>query len=191
MAGGVGIYPQFYLFTYLINKHIVLYMPIVACKLCRKKFYTKPNWIKMGNGKYCSLVCARTASRRGKTVNCFQCDKKTYKSLKSLRSSKSKKYFCGKKCSLEWLNAYQFGKNHKNWKHGQTAYKTILIRGSILAFCCLCGKKDKRILLVHHVDENRKNNEIHNLTWLCYNCHFLVHHYENVKNKLLKKHAYC
>lgn len=164
-------------------------MPIVSCKFCTKEFYTKPNWIKMGSGKYCSRICARTASRKGKMIDCFQCGKSVYKSLKDLRLSKSKKYFCGKKCSLEWLNAYQFGKNHKNWKHGQTAYKTILIKNNILPFCRLCRKKDKRILLAHHRDENRRNNEMKNLIWLCYNCHFLVHHYENVKNKLFKKYA--
>ncbi|MBI4281264.1 HNH endonuclease [Candidatus Uhrbacteria bacterium] len=37
--------------------------------------------------------------------------------------------------------------------------------------------KNNRVLLVHHIDENRKNNVLSNLVWLCRNCHFLVHKY--------------
>lgn len=36
----------------------------------------------------------------------------------------------------------------------------------------MCGyKEEPRILEVHHKDENRSNNDIHNLCILCPNCH--------------------
>jgi predicted HNH restriction endonuclease len=41
--------------------------------------------------------------------------------------------------------------------------------------CLLCKEKDKRVFAVHHVDGNHKNNKVSNLTWLCHNCHHLVH----------------
>jgi len=38
--------------------------------------------------------------------------------------------------------------------------------------CYVCGyNDDERILEVHHVDENRNNNDINNLKILCPNCH--------------------
>lgn len=41
--------------------------------------------------------------------------------------------------------------------------------------CTRCGISDERILLKHHIDRNRKNNDIKNLQTLCYNCHKLAH----------------
>jgi predicted HNH restriction endonuclease len=40
------------------------------------------------------------------------------------------------------------------------------------------------MLVVHHIDENRNNNNHENLIWLCYNCHHLVHNYPDEKAKL-------
>lgn len=51
-----------------------------------------------------------------------------------------------------------------------------MIRNKIPQICGLCRTRDKRILAVHHLDRNKLNNKIDNLTWLCHNCHFLVHH---------------
>jgi 5-methylcytosine-specific restriction endonuclease McrA len=67
------------------------------------------------------------------------------------------------------------GEDHPNWKNGENAYREIMIRSGIPAVCKHCGTKDFRVLLVHHIDEDRKNNHIENLMWLCHNCHFLKH----------------
>ncbi|MHA1267983.1 MAG: HNH endonuclease [Candidatus Helarchaeota archaeon] len=39
----------------------------------------------------------------------------------------------------------------------------------------MCGIVDDRVLAVHHIDSNRRNNSPGNLTWLRRNCHYLVH----------------
>ena len=67
------------------------------------------------------------------------------------------------------------GEDHPNWKDGSNAYRSILLKegGSIL--CGDCGFDDKKVLVVHHIDRNRKNNEKINLKWLCRNCHYLEH----------------
>lgn len=57
------------------------------------------------------------------------------------------------------------------------------MRQSIPKICRLCKTKDIRVLAVHHIDKNRKNNKISNLAWLCHNCHLLVHHYDAERNK--------
>ena len=68
-----------------------------------------------------------------------------------------------------------------------SSYKEILKRNSQIRKCSLCAKDDKRILIVHHIDKNRKNNRVSNLSWLCMNCHFLVHHYTEVEKVFLNK----
>lgn len=162
-------------------------MPIVKCKVCSTHYYAKPSWLKNGHGIYCSIKCRGFANRKGKVVKCFVCNKLVYKSLKDLRKSKSGKYFCNSNCSLFWLNSTHFGENNYNWKGGRFSYKNIMKRKGEKCICRLCGKTDQRIITVHHIDKNRLNNKPENLAWLCYNCHFLVHHYPDVKNKFLAK----
>ena len=73
------------------------------------------------------------------------------------------------------------GENHPNWRGGESTYKNILLRTKILPICSKCRTKDKRVLAVHHLDRNRKNNKVENLIWLCHNCHHLIHHYPQEK----------
>lgn len=162
---------------------------MVKCTTCLKSFYAKPSWTKLGKGKYCSVKCSARAKRKGSTVKCFICNKEVYKSLEDLKNSKSKNYFCGRKCSLRWSGSLHIGADSPNWKGGRFSYKNILARGKAKKACVLCGKNNQKILSVHHVDQNRNHNDVKNLIWLCQNCHFLVHHYETEKQKLLKNHA--
>lgn len=153
-------------------------MPIVKCKFCNSQFYAKPNWIKQGWGKYCSRKCHYEGKRRGKFVSCFICKKEIYRIPKALRASKSKKYFCNKTCQTLWRNKEFSGIHHANWKGGaHINYKKLLIKNKIKPICKLCNCRDDRVLVVHHLDKNRKHNNIKNLIWLCHNCHHLVHCY--------------
>ena len=160
-------------------------MPVDQCKICEKTFYAKPSWIKNGGGKYCSKTCHYQGLKTGKIMTCFICNKKTYKSPKILRKSKSKKYFCSKSCQTKWRNSIFIGEKHANWKHGKSSYRSVLLRNKIPKICRLCGTKDFRVLLVHHIDSNKINNQLKNLTWLCHNCHFLVHHYDEERGKIM------
>lgn len=160
-------------------------MPFVGCKICKKKFYSKPSWLKHGGGKYCSKKCHYQGLKKGKMVYCFVCNKETYKSPKLLRRSKSKKYFCDKSCQTKWRNSIFIGPKHANWKHGMSTYRAVLMRNKISKSCKLCSSKDGRVLAVHHIDKDRTNNKLENLAWLCHNCHFLVHHYSEEKEKFM------
>jgi len=161
-------------------------MPVAECGICSKEFYVKPSWIKYGGGKYCSRNCGDLARRKGKVIKCFICNKEVYKQLKDLKNSKSKNYFCGKKCSLKWSASLHTGEDSPNWRGGKSSYKNILSRDNVKKACVLCGKDDLKILSVHHLDQNRYNNNVKNLIWMCHNCHFLVHHYDSEKQRLLK-----
>lgn len=74
------------------------------------------------------------------------------------------------------------GKGHWNWKGGiSTSYlysreywkarDFVLLRDN--SACRRCGAFLN--LDVHHIDENRENNEINNLVTLCKSCHAQVH----------------
>lgn len=168
---------------------MVYKMTIVSCQICSKNFYSKPSWIKLGFGKYCSLDCKRVGQKTGKLVKCFLCNKEVYKSGKALKQSKSGKFFCGKSCQTRWRNGQYVGLMHKNYIDGNSSYKTILNRSGGLKICTLCKTDDKRVLAVHHIDGNHRNNDVKNLSWLCHNCHHLVHHdkVEGVRFKNLLK----
>jgi len=153
-------------------------MPLIKqCKVCGVDFRTKPFFVRNGGGKYCSTACHHKGIRKGKDVECAVCGKRTYKSLKALRGSKSGKYFCGKSCQTKWRNAEFVGPKHANWVHGMSSYRSVLSRHKIPKLCAVCRVRDERVLAVHHIDRDRRNNRLENLAWLCHNCHFLVHNY--------------
>ncbi|MEI8123757.1 MAG: HNH endonuclease [bacterium] len=132
--------------------------------------------MKKGWGIYCSVKCKSigTSIRRQKT-HCFICRKEILRTNIQMNHSKSGKFFCNKSCQTKWRNAQFIGEKHSNFRNGETVYQTILKRNKVLRICSYCGERDIRVLATHHVDGNRKNNNIKNLTWLCHNCHSLVH----------------
>ena len=156
------------------------------CEICAKEFYPKPYHVKMGWGKFCSSKCHYLSMRKGVFVFCGQCKKKIYRNDTQLRKSKSNKFFCGKSCQTKWRNRFFSGNKHSNWIDGKASYRKILLNTKVVQICERCLKTDTRILIVHHIDKNRKNNDASNLMWLCINCHFLVHHDNVERSKFIK-----
>ena len=163
-------------------------MAYSICKICGKEFYVKPSHQKLGWGKYCSANCRSKSQFNGKNVNCEVCAKSIYRSLKSLSNSRSKSglFFCSKSCQTLWRNKIFKEENHGNWINGESAYRNILIRSGRVTKCLLCGYLDQRALSAHHIDHERTNNKVDNLTWLCLNCHYLVHHDRELDQKVRK-----
>ncbi|PIS14517.1 hypothetical protein COT64_02230 [Candidatus Shapirobacteria bacterium CG09_land_8_20_14_0_10_39_12] len=162
-------------------------MPFIKCQICSKKFYVKPSHQELGWGKYCSTKCRSTAQLRGKKVKCFTCGKKIYRSPKLLSRSKSKKYFCCKSCQTLWRNKQYIKEQNINWINGKKSYRNILIRNTIKPVCELCKITDERVLVAHHIDHDRENNNLKNLVWLCLNCHYLVHNFKDFENYINNK----
>lgn len=158
-------------------------MPSVICKICSEVFYAKPSWLKNGNGVYCSKDCQNKGRIKGAYILCFLCGEEAYKQKKALDRSKSGHYFCNRTCSTQWHNSEFKEEKHGNWKHGTFAYKRILERSDRHVACVLCTISDIDLLLVHHIDKNRKNNQLENLAWLCHNCHHLVHNYKESEER--------
>lgn len=161
-------------------------MPHVECKICSSSFYAKPRHLKIGWGKYCSSKCQYIGQRTGMYFPCAICTKKIWRTPRETKHSVSQKYFCGKHCQTVWRNKFYSGVKHPFWKTGIKAYRQILLRSGTPMECKFCDLKDKRILAVHHIDKNRNNNDLTNLTWLCHNCHFLIHHNKEEMEKLMR-----
>ena len=149
---------------------------MVKCKVCGKSFYGKPCHIKMGYCKYCSKDCSNRAKRTGKLMRCGICGKEIWRTKQDFRRSKSGKFFCSKKCQTLWRNKKFSGKLHPNWKNGNNRfYREKLLKSDRERVCVRCGNGDLRVLVVHHIDGERKNSRLTNLMWLCRNCHYLIH----------------
>ena|SRR3989344_4864689 len=158
-------------------------MPHVKCIKCSSLFYAKPRHIKVGWGKFCSRKCQSESQRNGSFIKCAACKKLVYRTPKHLKHSESGNFFCNKSCLAVWKNQNIIsGENHPNWKHGENAYRNIMMRQKIKPICSDCKITDFRVLLVHHKDRSRKNNKVSNLQWLCHNCHFIEHLKDRRKN---------
>jgi hypothetical protein len=151
-------------------------MPWLNCLKCTKIFYAKPRHIKIGWGKFCSPICSYSAMKTGEYFACEICTKKIYRTKLDIQRSKSKKFFCNKSCFAIWKNENVLrGDKNGNWKDGENAYRSMMLRHKTEPICSDCGISNLKVLVVHHLDQNRKNNIISNLRWLCRNCHYLVH----------------
>jgi len=146
------------------------------CIVCGKEILIKRWHAEQGWGKYCSKKCQSKAQVNGRWVFCNNCGKKIYRTPKDFKRSQSGKFFCCVSCHCIWENKHhRSGENAPNWITGRTAYRALMKRSGVEQKCGTCGIDDKRVLVVHHRNLNRKNNKPDNLVWLCRNCHCLAH----------------
>lgn len=103
--------------------------------------------------------------------------------------------FCSPKCQRIYQHGEHnpfYGKKHTKetieflskrfWKTGIKAYRRIA-RENIKRECFMCKATDVK-LVVHHLDENRHNNDLSNLRYVCYKCHCgKIHPSHMQKNK--------
>jgi hypothetical protein len=157
-----------------------------VCPICHKEFHAGVSHVKLGWSVYCSKACLDLAKRNGVNSQCHTCGKDIYRRRADIRKSKSKLFFCNHSCRASWTNRERAGPNHPNWKGGESTYRVAMLRSGPEPVCRCCGLTDVRVLTVHHIDEDRTNNALENLAWLCQNCHYLVHHDEDEREQLLK-----
>lgn len=68
----------------------------------------------------------------------------------------------------------QWGRNNHCYKDGQSAYRRNFERANPRhLYCEICSGTQN--LVVHHVDQNRKNSRLENLMALCRSCHAKAH----------------
>jgi len=151
----------------------------INCLLCGKEHDVEQREINRGNGKFCSISCSTIYSAKLKqepNVQCAFCGVKFYRAPSKIRRSKSGLYFCSQECHNKaatlnggllqvWPQHYGTGNDYRRIAFAEFPH-----------ICNHCGYDvEVRILEVHHIDGDRKNNAIHNLEILCPNCHTVEH----------------
>ena len=76
--------------------------------------------------------------------------------MKAIDHSQSGKFFCTKSCQTLWRNQIYVGENSANWKNGEKAYRSILLRSNQNQACVLCKIDDLRILTAHYLVHHDK-----------------------------------
>jgi hypothetical protein len=127
----------------------------IICKTCKKPF--RAHGLRQ-NQEYCSLACIQREP-------CQECG--------IIITGRAKfqggiKKFCTRNCAAKFRSAE--GKfNYVAKGFAESIKKHGLIK------CDLCGQENINFLIVHHKDNNRKNNKFNNLQTLCANCHHDIH----------------
>jgi hypothetical protein len=154
---------------------------IKQCLNCNINFNASTREVNRGNAKFCSLKCSAIhhGANRVKpkpNVKCAFCDKEFYKNKSKQSISRSGLYFCCRKHKdsaqriggIEEIQPDHYGK-------GESSYRQIALR-EMPNLCNRCGyNKFIQVLVVHHKDHNRENNDLSNLEVLCPTCHWEHH----------------
>lgn len=151
-----------------------------SCERCGDFFDAEESEVKRGRGRFCGLSCSssrlRPSGRRRSSVECAYCKKKFEKTYSQKKKSKSGLFFC----TRSHKDAAQRIGGIREIMPGHygttlTRYRVKALR-EISVVCNRCGyDEEKRILVVHHKNHDREDNDISNLEILCPNCH-AIHH---------------
>lgn len=137
---------------------------LIKCKKCGYEWNFSPTTLMPNNMRQSSFIGCPEC--KYEEVECNYCHKK-FKRLKSRlqKDNKTGYVYCSKEC----------GNRHKNEFVINTINSCDYRRNAFLIYphkCAICGwGEDERILEVHHIDEDRNNNDISNLIILCPICH--------------------
>lgn len=128
-------------------------------------------------------------------LECAYCHRKMIRPKSDLKLSKSGLFFCcrqhkdlaqriesGKQFDIMRPDHYNNGDSQDYRKKALREYQHK---------CSICGyNEEPNILQVHHIDENRQNNQLNNLIVLCPNCHAKITYgkYKLIDRKTLVKY---
>lgn len=158
-----------------------------VCDYCGSTFLKALSEInrKKSSKNFCSRSCScKYNSNKTKpktervTLECTNCGKSFKRLPSKLKRSKHGVYFCSRKCKdmgqriengLEIIHPSHYGTISKD-------YRAMFKREFGIEKCSRCGYDEyPEILEIHHIDQDRSNNNLDNLKVLCPNCHKLVH----------------
>lgn len=164
-------------------------MKKVLCTKCGKEFEVELKRynenIKEHSSFYCSKECR---SHKGSVLcTCANCGQQIWRTKSQLAKSKTGNVYCSRSCATSKNNSlFKTGKNHPNYtgtNYRQKAFQAYEHK------CAVCNwNEDEDVLEVHHIDENRNNNDLSNLIILCPICHKKI---TTHKYKLVGFHLEC
>lgn len=145
------------------------------CEQCEETFIRR---LSGSNGvkRYCSRKCSSLGSRTRVEVSCESCGKKIFRPPSRLESTKSGLSFCSKIClaAAQKLEGGDPRIHPPHYGNGDRMYKQIALRHHP-NWCVDCGATFMPILVAHHKDGNRENNDPSNLEIVCQNHHIARH----------------
>ena len=155
------------------------------CKQCSKSFSARLADHKRNRAKFCCQSCSAKHMQAHKTPPiansvCAFCKKRFYRPKSKLRNSKSGLYFCSRKhkdLAQRIGGIKEIQPNHYN--NGIANYRVIAFR-EYPHKCNRCFyDAHPEVLVIHHIDRNRTNNNVFNLEVLCPTCHEVEHFTKN------------
>ena len=130
--------------------------------------------------------CIKIKNEQAKIITqCAFCQKDIVRFKSDIAKSKSGLCYCSKECGNRHKNELrkQSGEWDNSGNYRKKAFDVFEHK------CAICGwKEDERVLEVHHINENRNDNDINNLIILCPICHkkLTLHLYKLNNNNLIK-----
>lgn len=146
----------------------------LQCEFCKIWFWKVKRFISKCKNNYCTTKCMHLGQRTRVKVKCAYCGKPIERIISHLLKSKSKLYFCNRKCKDNAQNLDSGILKNSAYKNGEYVYRKKALK-AYGSKCELCGY-DAYIdaLVVHHINENRQHNKLLNLMVVCANCHILL-----------------
>ncbi len=143
----------------------------ITCETCGDIFCRRLN----GTQRFCSVKCRGLGTRDRIKLNCSNCGNEFECKPSRKTSSKHGYYFCSQKChnAAQCVNSGIQMIRPSHYVDGRFAYRRTC--KEMLQNGCCCGEKRLYLLVIHHIDGNRKNNKQENLEAVCGNCHILRH----------------
>lgn len=136
------------------------------CNECGYEWQVKPTAVLYDDYKHYCPNCK--AQNTGKIVTCAYCGKRIRRVNSDIKKNQSGYFYCSKSCG----NAHKNIIRAKNGEWDDSNNYRLKAFNSFEHRCMICGwDEDERILEVHHLDSNRENNDISNLSILCPTCH--------------------
>lgn len=161
------------------------------CMNCQEQFDAPLKEHNRGNAKFCCRACASSYNHKSKEIKennckCSTCNKEFYRSSSKMKLAKHGYHFCSRQCkqlaqSLSYEdNIPEIMPNHyNNGEYSNRNYRIKALKHKELK-CEDCGFNSvTEVLVVHHVDRNRKNSDLSNLKILCPTCHEIDHFMNN------------
>lgn len=152
----------------------------VACQNCEVVFVTRADQPQ----QYCSRSCRDIGRQMQVKLTCSNCGKCFDRTKSKLKNSKSKIYFCSRKCKDQsqkiggiqsiMPSHYGISKTGRNPAYYRRLYKREFQVESLQ--CCRCGYSEFECGIdIHHKDGDCSNNSKENLISLCSPCHRALH----------------
>jgi len=157
-----------------------------VCKRCSREFekYVRPSYFTTGRvPQYCSIKCFNAGKHGPVTavmVECAWCSNKLERVPSKIKQSRSGLFFCNRLCKeraqadinnskFDAIRPQHYGKGDGKNDYRKRAFAVYPPN------CHVCGYDKLAVLVIHHIDCDRENNNIENLIPVCRNCHKEIH----------------